>query len=101
MAEVDVTIGGRAIRLACDDGQEQRLQALAADFDRRVADAHGKNGQLSDSQAMVVAALAILDEYDEARQRWAGITPEGAAAEWAAARLDRASERLEKALSGS
>lgn len=98
MADVSVRINGRDYKLACDDGQEKRLGQLAEDFDKRVDGVRAKHDGLSDSQALVVAALAVLDEYDEAKTRWANITPEGAAAEWAADRLDRASERLEKLL---
>ena len=99
MAEVDVRIGERSFRLACDDGQESRLRSLAADLGARVGGIQARNGAIGDTQAIVVAALAVLDEYDEARTRWADITPEGVAAEWLADRLDAASERLERALS--
>ena len=33
MSQVMVTINGRQFRMACEDGQEQHLQRLAADFD--------------------------------------------------------------------
>ncbi|MEM9838503.1 MAG: cell division protein ZapA [Pseudomonadota bacterium] len=98
MAEVDVRIGERSFRLACDDGQELRLKALAEQFSARVSALQSVNDAIGDRQAVVVAALAILDEFDEAKTRWEGITPEGVAAEWAADRLDAASERLERAL---
>lgn len=98
MAEVEVHIGDRKVALACDDGQESRLQSLAAEFDRRLAGVRADNGQLGERQALILAALAILDEYDEARTRWASIKPEGLAAEWAAERLDEARRRMESAL---
>ncbi|GGY45028.1 cell division protein ZapA [Parvularcula lutaonensis] len=98
MAEISVEINGREHKLTCDDGQEARARKLAEIFDKRVQDVRAKHDGLSDSQALVVAALAILDEYDEAKNRWSTMTPEGAAAEWAADRLDEASERLEKLL---
>lgn len=99
MAEVDVRIGERSFRLACDDGQEPRLKSLAEQFHNRVVALQRDNDGLGDRHAMVVAALAVLDEFDEAKTRWQSITPEGAAAEWAADRLNAASERLERALS--
>lgn len=99
MADVDVHIGGWDYRLSCDDGQEARLKTLAEEFDHQVSNVLEKQ-QLAEREALLVAALAVLDAFDEARQRWADMTPEGAAAEWVAEKLDRASERLEKALTG-
>lgn len=98
MAEVKVRIGDKDFRLACDDGQEKRVTALAKDFDQRVVDALSQDKKLGESHALVIAALAVLDEFEDAKKRWADITPEGTAAEWAADRLDQASARLEKAL---
>lgn len=98
MAEVDVRIGERSFRLACDDGQEIRLSSLAGQLSSQVTALQKDNDGIGDTQAIVVAALAILDAYDEAKTRWADITPEGVAAEWAADRLDAASERIERAL---
>ncbi|MEO1657339.1 MAG: cell division protein ZapA [Pseudomonadota bacterium] len=98
MAEVRVHIGDHEHLLACDDGQEDRLQTLAEEFDSLVTAAKAKHEGLDDRQAVLIAALALLDEYDESKAAWASATPEGKAAEWAAAQLDRASERLEKAL---
>ncbi|MEO1041356.1 MAG: cell division protein ZapA [Pseudomonadota bacterium] len=98
MGEVRVKIGGSEHLLVCDDGQEIRLEELAGVFDGLVTAAKAKHDDLDDRQAVLIAALAVLDEYDEAKARWADATPEGKAAEWAAAQLDRASERIEKAL---
>lgn len=101
MPEVSIHIGGAAYDLACDDGEETRLKKLAEEFDQKVGDMQAKHSSLGDRHAMILAALAVLDEYDEAKGRWADITPEGAAAEWAADRLDQASARLAQALKAS
>jgi len=101
MAEVDVSIAERSYRLACDDGQEARLRSLVSDFQSRIDAVQSQNDGVGDRQAIVLAALAVLDEYDEAKNRWSKITPQGEAAEWAAQRLDAVSERLERALGSS
>lgn len=98
MAEVNVTIADRSFLLACDDGQEPRLQSLADNLADRVAAVRNQNSGVGDTHAIVLAALAVLDEFDESKKRWANNTPEGEAAEWAADRLDAMSERLEKVL---
>ncbi|MGH6940805.1 cell division protein ZapA, partial [Hypericibacter sp.] len=38
MATVTLSLNGRPYEIACDDGQEERLQTLGIDLDRRVSD---------------------------------------------------------------
>lgn len=99
MGEVNLTLNGRDYRLRCDDGQEKRLTGLAKEFGERLTQVEKRHDGLTDSHALLLTALELLDEFDEARTRWSDMTPEGAAAEWAASRLDQASDRIEKALS--
>ncbi|MEE4213153.1 MAG: cell division protein ZapA [Parvularcula sp.] len=98
MAEVSVRVGDKHYVVACDDGGEARLQRLADSFDERLRQVERGQHGLGEAHGMLIAALGILDEYDEAQSRWLAMTPEGAAAEWAASRLDAVSARLEKAL---
>ncbi len=44
MSQVNATIAGRQFRLACEDGQEEHLQALARDIDQRIIDLRRKFG---------------------------------------------------------
>jgi cell division protein ZapA len=44
MAQVSVTINGRAYRMACEDGQENHLVKLAKNLDDRIVDLRGKFG---------------------------------------------------------
>jgi cell division protein ZapA (FtsZ GTPase activity inhibitor) len=36
MTQVNVTINGRQFRMACEDGEEERLARLAEDLDARI-----------------------------------------------------------------
>ena len=47
MAQVNATIAGRQFRLACEDGQEEHLQALAHDLDQRIDRAAQRNSARS------------------------------------------------------
>ena len=69
MATLVTTINGRQFRLACEDGQEEHLQALAADIERRVLDLRGKFGEIGDTRLTVMAALTVADELAEATRR--------------------------------
>ncbi|MBI3705656.1 MAG: cell division protein ZapA, partial [Rhizobiales bacterium] len=69
MAQVNATIAGRQFRLACEDGQEDHLQTLAKDIDRRIIDLRAKFGEIGDTRLTVMAALTVADELSEALRR--------------------------------
>jgi len=59
MSQVIATIAGRQFRLACEDGQEDHLQALAKDIDQRIIDLRRKFGEIGDTRLTVMAALMV------------------------------------------
>jgi cell division protein ZapA len=65
MSQVTATIAGRQFRLACEDGQEEHLQALAHDIDQRIIDLRRKFGEIGDTRLTVMAALMLADELSE------------------------------------
>jgi cell division protein ZapA len=66
---VNVTIGGRQYRLACEEGQEQRLTKLASNLEDLVGQLRGKFGEVGDQRLIVMAALTLADELFDARQK--------------------------------
>jgi cell division protein ZapA len=69
MAQVNATIAGRQYRLACEDGQEEHLLALAHDLDQRIIDLRAKFGEIGDTRLTVMAALTVADELSEAARK--------------------------------
>jgi len=69
MAQVNASIAGRQFRLACEDGQEEHLQALAKDLDERIAALRQKFGEIGDTRLTVMAALMVSDELAEITRR--------------------------------
>jgi cell division protein ZapA len=65
MSQVTVTINGRQFRVACEDGQENHLQELAADFDERIERMRKNFGEIGDTRLSVMAALTVADELAE------------------------------------
>jgi cell division protein ZapA len=111
MAQVNITIGGRVYRMACDDGQEDHLQRLAHDLDQRLEKLREAFGEVGDTRLIVMAAIMVADELSEARRRARALEQEmeGAQetrlaatdrleiAERASAEtLERAAERIER-----
>jgi cell division protein ZapA len=102
MAQVQVTIGGRPYRLACGEGEEPHLMALARMVDGKIAELRGSFGEIGDQRITVMAALTVADELSEAQRRVAALEAEiaglrrsgdGASAEHAAL-TDRVAEAL-------
>ena len=79
MGQVNTTIAGRQYRLACEDGQEDHLLALAKDIDSRIIDLRRKFGEIGDTRLTVMAALMLADEMAENRQKMRKLEEEIAA----------------------
>jgi cell division protein ZapA len=69
MTQVTATIAGRQFRLACEDGQEDHLVALAKDIDARIVELRRKFGEIGDTRLTVMAALTVADELAEATRK--------------------------------
>ena len=67
MGQVVVTIAGRSFRLACEDGDEPRLAALAQTFDATVDELRGSFGEVGDTRLAVMAGLVMTDRLGEAQ----------------------------------
>lgn len=67
MPEVSVQIANRNFELACGDGEEERVQELAAYVDEKVADLRRQLPGTPEVKLLVFAALILADESREAR----------------------------------
>lgn len=67
MGQVTVSIGGKNYRMACEDGQEDRIRELAAHFGARVDMLRPSFQRIQDDHLYLMAALLIADELLEAR----------------------------------
>ena len=68
MQQVSVTINGRAYPVACDEGDEERIQALARLIDGKVGNFARQVGQAGEARLLVLAALVLADELAEAKE---------------------------------
>jgi cell division protein ZapA len=69
MAHVNVTIAGRAYRMACGEGEEERLEALARDVDAKINEMRAAFGEIGDQRLTVMAAITFADMASEAQRR--------------------------------
>ncbi len=69
MAVVGVTVNGRSYQVSCDEGQEERVKALAEYLDERVAEFAAVVGQVGEARLLLMAALMIASDLTDAEQR--------------------------------
>jgi len=69
MPQVSVTINGRSYRMACGEGEEDRLIALADEFNEYVTGLKGNFGEIGDQRLTVMAAIMVVDEFRETRKK--------------------------------
>lgn len=95
MAHVSVTIAGRVYRMACADGEEPHLEALARQVDARIAELRAGFGEIGDQRLIVMSAVMFADELHETKRRLASQEQEIAALRKAALEnRARADQRL-------
>lgn len=103
MATVTVEINGRPYAVGCADGQEERVRALAGQFDGHVRQVAGEVGHVGDLRLFLMAGLLLADELHEARTNGGGSAPAPGttpATDGVAEALNAVAARLEKIAQG-
>lgn len=111
MVQVSVSINGRAYRMACEDGQEDHLLALARRFDTMIDQLKDNFGEIGDQRLTVMAGIMAMDQLAETNNQVAKLSEEIATLrdarsavleksegdqEAIARRIDKAAEQLER-----
>jgi cell division protein ZapA len=76
MAQITVTIDGKAYRMACEEGQEDHLTQLAGRLDRYVGHLKSQFGEIGDLRITVMAGIMIMDELSEVTRKVAALESE-------------------------
>jgi cell division protein ZapA len=93
MAQIEVEVAARRYTVACRDGEEEHLRALAALVDKRAQDAAAALGSLSESRQLLFTSLLLADDLND---RDGGAPAQAAAQNGAVAdALERLAERVE------
>jgi cell division protein ZapA len=68
MAQVTVRINGYAYTIGCQDGEEEHLQAMAAEVDGRIESIKTAAGPTNEARMLAMASLLLADDLYEARK---------------------------------
>jgi cell division protein ZapA len=75
MGQVTIHINGKPYLVGCEDGEETRLEALAAEFDAKVRSL-GAGAALGETRLMLMGALLLADEAVAMTERLAAAEAE-------------------------
>jgi cell division protein ZapA len=89
MPQVNVTIAGKAYRMACGEGEEPHLIELAQLYDGKIDEMRQAFGEIGDMRLHVMAALMVADEVSDLRQRLSRLETEIAALQGDAGASDK------------
>ncbi|WP_052341449.1 cell division protein ZapA [Salinarimonas rosea] len=69
MPQITVLIAGKTYRMACGEGEEARLEGLAAMLDAKIGEMREAFGEIGDMRLQVMAALTFADLLVDAQGR--------------------------------
>ena len=100
MGEVTISVAGRAYQVICEDGEEDRLSAIAARVDHEAKAFGSATPSLSESRLLLMCSLLLADKLDEA-EKAAQTVPPPAVAAIDLASVDDAVKRIEALADGA
>ena len=65
MAQVTLRINGYAYTVGCQDGEEQHLEAMAGEVERRIESIKAAAGPSGEARMLVMASLLMADDLYE------------------------------------
>ncbi|MEK9970889.1 MAG: cell division protein ZapA [Ferrovibrio sp.] len=68
MAQVNVTVNNRLYEVGCDDGEEDQVRRLSAVLDKRVRELAALVGQVGEARLMLMTALTLADDLEQAQR---------------------------------
>jgi cell division protein ZapA len=68
MAQVTVVVNGRTFRMGCREGEEARVQELAAEVDAHIQRIRGGAKAAQDDRLFLMAAILMADQLWDARE---------------------------------
>ena len=69
MAEIEITILDRPYKIACRDGDEQKVRNFAKDLNEQMTDLQSKLPNVSDINLFVINSLVAMDKLNEAQNK--------------------------------
>ena len=69
MANVNIKFNGKEFLLSCDDGQEEHLEELLIELNKKFNDLKNNLGNLGENKLLLITAVKVMDEYHETKKK--------------------------------
>ena len=68
MANVNIKFNGKEFLLSCDDGQEEHLEQLSDELNKKFNKLKLQLGNIGESKLLLITSIQIFDEFFETRK---------------------------------
>ena len=69
MANVSIKFNNKEFLLSCEDGQEEHLEELLIQINKRFNDLKSDLGNLGENKLLLITAVRVMDEYYETKKK--------------------------------
>ena len=69
MANVNIKFNGKDFLLSCEDGQEEHLEELLIQINKKFNDLKNSLGNLGENKLLLITAVKVMDEYFETKKK--------------------------------
>ena len=69
MANVSIKFNNKEFLLACEDGQEEHLEELLSQINKKFNNLKNDLGNLGENKLLLITAVKIMDEYYETKKK--------------------------------
>ncbi len=69
MANVSIKFNGKEFLLSCYDGQEEHLEELLIQINKKFNDLKNNLGNLGENKLLLITAVKVMDEYFETKKK--------------------------------
>ncbi|MEK9786569.1 MULTISPECIES: cell division protein ZapA [Candidatus Pelagibacter] len=69
MANVSIKFNGKEFLLSCDDGQEEHLEELLIQLNKKFNELKNDLGNLGENKLLLITAVKVMDEYHETKKK--------------------------------
>ena len=68
MSNVSIKFNGKEFLLSCEDGQEEHLEELLIQLNKKFNDHKNNLGNIGENKLLLITAVKIMDEYYETKK---------------------------------
>ena len=69
MANVSIKFNGKKFLLSCEDGQEEHLEELLIQINKKFNNLKNDLGNLGENKLLLITAVKVMDEYYETKKK--------------------------------